>query len=231
VLGRLFIVTWLLLAVIITNAFQGSLTSYLAVPKYLPEINTLKSLDKSGLGIILSPGINALLTLDENDKVMTNLWRKFIKHEMKRNKFGVVPDRIAMKRDVAGIFNDLSAVYYLRNNRYIKDGHPMLHRVQETILSSYSVYAVPRHSPFLRRFNVIIGRLVEAGLQRKWIGDTMQRAALDGEITPVSHPHAAEPATLGLTHLQTAFYILLIGLLCSTLVFVLQHTLQVLKRM
>jgi hypothetical protein len=79
----------------------------------------------------------------------------------------------------------------------------------------------------LPRFNAIIGRLVEAGLQRKWIGDTMHRAALDDKITPVSHPHATEPAPLSLTHLQTAFYLLLIGLLCSTLVFVLQHIVQV----
>jgi hypothetical protein len=262
VLGRLFIVTWLLLAIIITNAFQGSLTSYLAVPKYLPEINTLKNLDKSGLGIFVSVGVKSYLALDENDKIMTNLWRKFIKHD--RN-FSAVCDRIARKRDVAGMFKDLSTRFYLSNNRYITDGHPMLHKVQEDILSVYSAYAVPRHpvslqcirstntscpstvhtqyqhilsvysayavprhSPFLPRFNAIIGRLFEAGLQRKWIGDTMHRSALDGKITPVSHPHASEPVPLGLTHLQTAFYLLLIGLLCSTLVFVLQHIMQVL---
>ena len=75
-LGRLFIVTWLLLAMIITNAFQGSLTSFLAVPKYLPEINTLKSLDESGLGVYASPGIKSSFTLDFGDKIMTDLWRK-----------------------------------------------------------------------------------------------------------------------------------------------------------
>jgi hypothetical protein len=223
--GRLCTVTRLLFAIIITNAFQGFLTSYLAVPRYLPEINTLKSLDKSGLGIFVTPGVRSCLTLDENDKIMAKLWRQLIKHD--RN-FSVVAYRIARKKDVAGMFRDLTASSYLRNKRYMKDGHPMLHSVRQNILSVYSVCAVPRHSPFLPRFDVIIGRLLEAGLQQKWIGDTVHRAALDCKISPVSHPHAAKPAPIGSTHLQTAFYILLIGLLCSTLVFIIQHTVQVL---
>ena len=137
-------------------------------------------------------------------------------------------DRMVEKRDSACILNELTAQLYLRNSRYTKDGYPMLHRVQENILSVYGVYALPRHSPFLPRFNVIIGRLVEAGLQRKWIGDSLHRAALVGNITPVALPHVAEPAPLGLSHLQTAFYLLIIGLLCSTVVFIFQHIMQVL---
>jgi hypothetical protein len=224
ILGRVFIVTWLLLAIVIINAFQGSLTSYLAVPKYLPEINTIKKLDKSGLGIFVSPGVKYFLTLDVNDKIMSNLWRKF-KH---RVNISISADRIARERDMAGMFYELNARYYLRNKLYVKDGYPLLHRVQENILSVYSVYAVPRHSPFLHRFNAIIGRLVEAGLQVKWIEDSLHRATLDGRLTAVSNSHAAEPAPLGLAHLQTAFYFLMFGLLCSTLVFLLQRKMQAL---
>ncbi|GFG34065.1 hypothetical protein Cfor_11409 [Coptotermes formosanus] len=127
---------------------------------------------------------------------MAKLWRQFIKHD--RN-FSAVADRIARKQDVAGMLRDLTASFYLRNKRYMKDGHPMLHSVRQNILSVYSVYDVPRRSPFLARVDVIIGRLLEAGLQQKWIGGTVHRAALDGKISPVSHPHAAEPAPLSLT--------------------------------
>ncbi|KDR19584.1 uncharacterized protein LOC110829827 [Zootermopsis nevadensis] len=217
VLERVFIITWVLVGIIITNAFQGSFTSYLAVPKYLPEIDSLQQLDESGLGIFVSPLVNSYMTLDINDEIMTNLWRKF---KYDRN-YGLIADRVAWKRDMGAIFNELSFSYYLRSSRYVKDGRPLLHRVKENILSIYSVYSVPRHSPFLPRFNVIISRLVESGFQIKWISDSLHRAALEGEITPVSSFQAAEPAPLSLTHLQTAFYILAIGLLSSTLVFML----------
>jgi hypothetical protein len=216
ILDRVFIITWVLLGIIITSAFQSSFSSYLAVPKYLPEINTLKQLDESGLGIFVSPAVNSYMTLDINDEIMKNLWRKF-KYE--RNS-SLITDWVAWKRDMGAMCNQLSVRYYLRNGRYIKDEHPLLHRVKENILSIYSVYSVPRHSPFLPRFNVVISRLVEAGLQMKWTSDSLHQAALKGKMTPVSTFQAAEPAPLSLTHLQTAFYLLAIGLLCSTLIFI-----------
>jgi hypothetical protein len=218
ILERVFIITWVLLGIIVTNSFEGSLASYLAVPKYLPEINTLEQLDISGLEIFVSPAINTYLTLDTNDKIMTNLWRKF----KYKSSYSVMIDRLAWKRDVGAIFNEINARYYLRSVQYVKDGYPLLHRVKENILSIYNVYSVPRQSPFLPRFNVIVSRLVEAGLQIKWNRDSLHQAALNGVITPVSTVQAAEPAPLSLTHLQTAFYLLAIGLLCSTLIFVAQ---------
>jgi hypothetical protein len=207
-----------LLGIIITNAFQGSLTSYIAVPKYLPEINTLKQLDKSELGIFVSPAVESYLTLDKNDKIMANLWRKF---KPKRNH-SLTANCLPLKLGMAELLNDYSARYYLRSKRYIKDGYPLLHRVKENVLSIYSVYGVPRHSPFLPRFNVIISRLVEAGLQMKWNSDSLHQALLNGSIVAVSSFQTANPVPLSLTHLQTAFYLLIAGLFCSAVVFVLQ---------
>jgi hypothetical protein len=213
-----FIITWILLGIIITNTFQGSLTSYIAVPKYLPEINTLKQLDKSGLGIFVSPVIESYLTLDKNDKIMANLWRKF----RPRPNHSVTANCLNLKDGMAELLNDYSARYYLRSKQYIKEGYPLLHRVKQNVLSIYSVYGVPRHSPLLPRFNVIISRIVEAGLQMKWNSDSSNRELLNGSIIAVSSFQTADPAPLSLMHLQTAFYLLISGLFCSTLIFILQ---------
>lgn len=218
ILGRVFIITWILLGIIITNAFQGSLTSYIAVPKYLPEINTLKQLDKSGLGIFVSPVIESYLTLDENDKIMANLWRKF---KPKRNH-SLTANCLHLMEGMAELLNDYSARYYLRSKQYVTEGYPLLHRVKQNVLSIYSVYGIPRHSPLLSRFNVIIGRIVKAGLQMKWNSDSLHQALLNGSIFAVSSFQTADPAPLSLMHLQTAFYLLISGLFCSTVVFILQ---------
>ncbi|PNF26234.1 hypothetical protein B7P43_G02663 [Cryptotermes secundus] len=217
-LGRVFIITWILLGIIMTNAFQGSLTSYIAVPKYLPEINTLKQLDKSGLEIFVSPVIESYLTLDKDDKIMVNLWRKF----KPKPNHSLTAKCLPLKEGMAELLNDYSARYYLRSKQYVEEGYPLLHRVKQNVLSVYSVYGVPRHSPLLLRFNVIIGRIVEAGLQMKWNSDSLHQALLNGSIFAVSSFQTADPAPLSLTHLQTAFYLLISGLLCSTVVFILQ---------
>ncbi|XP_033608951.1 uncharacterized protein LOC117282628 [Cryptotermes secundus] len=113
----------------------------------------------------------------------------------------------------------------VNENRDVDTGHfPLSSHVCMimTIVMSSSVYGVPRHSPLLLRFNVIIGRIVEAGLQMKWNSDSLHQALLNGSIFAVSSFQTADPAPLSLTHLQTAFYLLISGLLCSTVVFILQ---------
>jgi hypothetical protein len=219
IVARMFILTWILLGIIITSAFQGSLTSYIAVPKYLPEIDTLQQLDKSGLGIFVSPAIESYLTLDKDDEIMVSLWRKF---ETKRHH-SLTARCLHLRDDMAELLNDYSIRYYLRSKQYIKEGYPLLHRVKQNVLSIYSVYGVPRHSSLLPRFNTIISRIVEAGLQIKWNGDSSHNALLNGSILAVSRFQAADPAPLSLTHLQTAFYLLISGLFCSTVVFILQR--------
>jgi hypothetical protein len=218
IVERVFIITWVLVGIIITNTFQGSLTSYIAVPKYLPEINTLQELDTSGLGIFVSPAIESYLTLDKNDKIMVNLWRKF---KTKRHH-SLTASCLNLKEDMAELLNDYSSRYYLRSKQYIKEGYPLLHRVRQNVLSIYSVYGVPRHSPFLPRFNTIISRTVESGLQTKWNGESSHNALLNGSIFVVSRFQAADPTPLSLSHLQTAFYLLIFGLFCSTVIFILQ---------
>jgi hypothetical protein len=218
IVGRVFILTWILLGIIITSAFQGSLTSYIAVPKYLPEINTLQQLDKSGLGIFVSPVIESYLTLDKDDKIMVNLWRKF---KPKRHH-SLTASYLHLKEGMSELLNDYSSRYYLRSKQYIKEGYPLLHRVKQNVLSIYSVYGVPRHSPLLPRFNTIISRIVESGLQIKWNGDSSHNALLNGSILAVPRFQAADPAPLSLTHLQTAFYLLISGLFCSIVIFILQ---------
>jgi hypothetical protein len=46
---------------------------------------------------------------------------------------------------------------------------------------------------------------MEGGLQRKWIGGCLHRAALDGNFNPVAHIQTSEPAPIAISHLQTAF--------------------------
>jgi hypothetical protein len=217
-LGRVYIATWLFMAVIITNTYQGCLTSYLAVPKHLKEINTLKQLDKSGLGIFVVPGVQSYLAVNGDDKTMRNLWRKF-KYE---TNYSLIYNSLVQKTDMGILSSDNFAQYFLINGPFIKDGEPLLHKVKENIMFLFTVYNVPRHSPFLPRFNVIITRLLEAGLLMKWNRDSVRQAALNGYIKTASDVLAADPTPLSLTHLQTAFYMLIFGLFCSTLIFVSQ---------
>ncbi|KAJ9574022.1 hypothetical protein L9F63_008595 [Diploptera punctata] len=201
-LERLYIILWLFYGIIITSAFQGSLTGVLSVPKYLMNINTLKALGDSKVGVFVYQGISSILNLDPSDKTMVRLWKKF---NIQEDYFGAF--RYIITHDDMG---------YLKCSR--KDGYPLLHKVQENILTSYNAYEVPSNSPYLDTLNKVIMRLTEGGFQHKWFRDVMYQFLLMGEVIEENITQNTKPSPLKLKHMQTAFYILFVGLSVSLLV-------------
>ncbi|PSN31720.1 Ionotropic receptor 875 [Blattella germanica] len=215
---RLYIIVWVMFGIIITSSFQGSLTSFLSVPKYLKDINNLHELDMSGFKLIVYEGIDSIISLNPDDYIMKRLWNKF----KYLSDFTMVPDMMIKTQNTGCMFNEYSARYFHRMKKYTKDGYPLLHWVKENILTSYSVYEVPRNSRYLHKFNVVITRLVESGIRRKWDNDVLYQAMLQGNITNEVSPKTARIQSLSLYHMQTAFYILSIGLFGSLLEFAIE---------
>ena len=215
-LERVSIIIWLFYGIIMTSAFQGSLTSFLTVPKYLKDINTLKELATSRIGLYAYAGIESFLEFDESDITLANLWKKFT---LSGNYIEVII-YVAEHDDMGFMMNDYSMKLMLRQTMFIKDGDPLLHQVEENIRTAYNAYEVPRNSPYLDTFNFVIRRLSEAGLQGKWFRDTMFMYLVYGNITDESTFKSAKTSPLSLKHMQTPFYILSIGIIVSFVIFI-----------
>ncbi|XP_068081108.1 ionotropic receptor 93a isoform X2 [Anabrus simplex] len=212
---RIFEIFWVFFSLIITSLYQGSLASYLVLPKYLPDINTLQQLDESGLGIYIYPGIDSYIKIDESNSLLVNLAEKL---EIGDEDLSVICDNIVRLGNISGIMDYHSAKYYISLPKYRKNEYPLLHLMSECVMPAYVVYEVPLESLFLHRFNTLVQRMVEGGLFGKWHKDTILRKIL-GENLQVD-ANKTHPKILSLSHLQSAFYLLLLGLSFSLLVII-----------
>lgn len=99
-------------------------------------------------------------------------------------------------------------------------GNPLLHVAKEDFGLVYAGYVVPKISPYLKRMNSIILRMVEAGFRDKWQSmDSESVQSLDVEcLTTVE--------VLTINHLQSVFYLLFLGLCVSIACFIKERSLD-----
>ncbi|GLG97601.1 Protein of unknown function, partial [Gryllus bimaculatus] len=128
---RLLAIAWLLFGLVVTNAFQGSLTSYLAVPKYLPDIDTVAALKASGKIIWSHPAIAPSVVSSYpilKDQIRLNLTLDGLAE-------------IAIRYDVACISNSYSAKYDVsRAKNHDADEQPLAHVMRQPVARVFMVY-------------------------------------------------------------------------------------------
>lgn len=198
--------------------FQAYLTTAYSTITHLPDIKTLEELDQSGLRIATKNddifGINNTGVAKRlSDRIDYN------HHESM--------DTAAAKRHVIVVQVKLDAQLLIRLNYSYSDGEPMLHIVEECPRSYHSSYLTYKGYPFFDRINKFFQATVEAGLNYKWYYDTqfslllkIRQSESDNEITKM----------LSLKDFQTAFILLVHGLLLSIVVFCCEYTYIRLKR-
>ncbi|CAG2065140.1 unnamed protein product, partial [Timema podura] len=202
--AKFFFLSWSTYSLIMTNAFQGSLTSYLAVPQFLPEIDTLEQLDGTDLVLKVYPNSARSLDPDNSSEMLIRLSRKF---EDIRD-ITTLYDSVAFEGVTAVMATFGKATYLRRMTRYHRDGYPLLHLMSEPLVTQLISYCVPKHSVFLPRFNEIIGRVFEAGLPDKWFKDVIHQRTLVGVLSLEENLQTHKARTvLTLLHMQTPFYL------------------------
>lgn len=93
---------------------------------------------------------------------------------------------------------------------------------QEGVLSSRSyglAYLMPSHSIFIEPFNYYVGLFTQSGLINKWNDETMYLFRLENNLINREYLQS-RTKILTLSHLQTAFYILFIGSVLSSVAFI-----------
>jgi hypothetical protein len=219
--GRIFFFTWMYSSVVLTTMYQSFLITSLVVPQFYKDINTLDDFDESGLRLVMFPGIKESALLDTLNPLRARLNKKTI---ITTQNFSTCLYNLIRYRDRGCAFNKLSAEWTVRQKQYFTNGVPQLHVVGECLSWYVEVYEVSRESPFLPYFNVLISRAIESGLFKKWRDD------VHSIVTPKERwkfPASNQKVILQLSHFQAAFFILIIGLLISTFVFLWEIGLSV----
>jgi hypothetical protein len=138
--------------------------------------------------------------------------------------------RLIERKDFATIFDSFHAEYF-RTRLLFRNIHVQVCTLQEDITFLMGSMYMAKGNPLIHRFNEIIFRTFEAGLIEKWLNDFMSSPRLDDHPIDDDDTNFSDFATNELNtdyssfspvHLQVVFYVLLIGHIISTFVFLVE---------
>ncbi|GLV40573.1 Ionotropic receptor 10a [Carabus blaptoides fortunei] len=188
----------------------GSLYNSYSKTLYFRDINTLEELDKSGIQIVTSSTSMIEVFGNDTNPIMQRLKNKILLYNTSSL------DMAANSRNLAAFErkNDASIKVKTEYTR-VSDGMEMLHVMNECPWSYYVTYIVPRGSPYLPVFDMLITTFREAGLISKWSRDTTDAFILEKRVPPTMASDILKPFTL--SDMQTAFFLLSFGLIIAML--------------
>lgn len=198
---KALLVIWIYASMIFNVAFQCSLTSIIITPKYEKNIDTLKELYESKYKIMINP--YHIKNVPEFSKLREKM---IVEYE------SAILDKL-MRGDTDKAYAvQLSIAEAIVSEKYVGN-LPVYHIVEEYLVPGLSIYVFPVKSPYLSAADKYLLMDQQFGISafNKKTPILTKTSDSDGEDVP-----------LNLDHLQTAFYILFIGYIASTIAFILE---------
>ncbi|XP_029161062.1 uncharacterized protein LOC114932827 [Nylanderia fulva] len=214
---RILLSGLLLSNITVAGFFTGLLYNSFAHDMYYPDIDTLRDLDTSGLTIALaSRSLNDIFDDDINSTLMRSLRSKL------RYGENAVPNA-AYYRNGSGLAK--GNYFPAFNEQYVDvNGNSLIHLVKECPGTFFLSYLLPKNSILQEAINVLIGQLNQAGLTLLWSkkdiqSQTVKERALSKEKLVKNELRTNSFVPFNLSDVQSSFYMLLLGLFISTIVF------------
>jgi hypothetical protein len=220
---RIFFIAWVWYAVAMTTVYQAYFVGLLVNPGFEKSITTLNELIQSGIEYGYPVEMDILTFSDPLYKIITKN-RKICKSVYK------CLQRLIERKDFATIFDNCRAEYF-RTRLLFHNIHVQVCTLQEDITFLMGSMYMAKGNPLLPIFNEIISRMFEAGLIKKWMNNFMSSPKLDDHPIDDDDTNFTDFATnelntdyltFSLFHLQVVFYVLLIGHIISTFVFLVE---------
>lgn len=195
-------ITWLYVCIVLGVAFQSTLTGMMVTPKYEKELDTLHELREHKVDIVVN-------VFHSNNVPESS----YPKRHLVPGEDNVVMHRLLKKDTSSSYALQISLAEELIGK---SSGPEVFHMVREHLVPGLSSYHFPTKSPYLDEVNTYLlyeeqFRLSQFEYNKSDIGDTAaKRSGGSGNIS------------LSMSHLQGAFYILIIGNCCGILVFLVE---------
>lgn len=201
------LVFWMWIAMVLRNSYQGSLVSFLTRIDYDDKITTMRDMLDIGLRFSgTSKTVEILKDVDE--EIVEEIRQKF--HLLDSNdQFNALVERIAFKEDRSTVLHLRDWVARFNRKNVLKG---KLNMLKQTYGSQIITMAIQKFSPLREAFDKWIYRITEAGLIDKWVDEFYQLQSVS-ENTPV---------VLQIRHLTGAFIILFLGVIMSSIMFIVE---------
>jgi hypothetical protein len=205
--ARAFFLLWSFYCLQINNAYQSSLIGFLTNPGHLPRINDIDDLLESGIELGVHTGLTYHFN-DTSDPRNKRILKSHVDCNVETNH--VCLDRMAYRGDlaVAGGRTGLEFISYIK---YMKNGKPLYVPFKDNIREGHMVIYLTKGSILLKRINSIVLRLQNSGLIDRWFNDIGRKFGKHFNEAPTNDGFCV----LTMSHLQGAFYLLLLGVLLS----------------
>lgn len=207
---RLFLIACMVFNIIIVGSFQGQLVNSFSRYSYYPDIDTLEDFEKSGMTILAASKSTGNIFGDDGTHLMKELNKKIVI----ANRSGIIK---AMSE------GNMVATFERKTDARLRiimyDAENAIHICEECPRSYYFTYIVPKGSPYLHVFNIVITLLRESGLVTKWKNDVIDGLIIHERIKR-TYPTTERNKQFSMSNLQIPFYILVIGHILALIVFI-----------
>jgi TM2 domain-containing membrane protein YozV len=191
---------WLTYSLAINTVFQTYVTTYIVDPGHRYQIDSVDEIMESGLEVYV---IDFLYEL---------LGDYLVKHPKSWRKCGKALQCLKTATTSPGVVM-LSGKVFAEYNSKELNCEFKYHKSSSNLLHFHIVMALKKGSPYLERINRIIRRLVEGGYPGKFFKDVTKEKRLRclSELD--------QYVSMSLDQLQSAFVVMLVGMLISLLLF------------
>ncbi|XP_069942931.1 ionotropic receptor 21a-like [Cherax quadricarinatus] len=211
---RSYFIMWVWYGMLLTVVYRSSLTAFLTIPLQQPPINTLQQLVGSSLPAWGATGLTFKKILEENpDPTVQRLALRYL--PVTDASQGIL---LTAQGKYAMMENRQFLQYVIATNYTNQFGEETLHVMKECFLPFRIGMAMPKQAPYKPNFDIIVTRVVEAGLVGKWLREVLFMSRRRGSTAAQDTTNTA----FTLDNLQGAWLLLGSGLLISLVVFLLE---------
>jgi hypothetical protein len=201
-----------------STVFQAFLTTYLIDSGYKTPIHNLDELFASGIKLAYIPDFNFIFEIGEETELS-----KIQRYLVNCPAFSVCVKWAKYYKNVSIILADITAeLNYAIGDFVGKNSKPLLCKLEYGVVVPASLTMLMFHGdPLMGRVNDIIDRVVEAGLYNYWI--SLEFNLLKLEYRKIFMVDLLDDYySFDIYHLQTVFYLLLMGWCLSAVCFMFE---------
>ena len=199
---RVVFLIWILYCFAISTVYQTFLTTFLVDPGLQHQLSSNEEVINSGMEYgAPSPILPVIPEL------------KGYPHLKHCDDYKDCQNRVAFQRDFCYVYSTISMEFIIASTYTDSNGKPLICSFEEVISPQLIIISVPKGYVMSDRFNKVILHLLQGGILDQWFRDIKYTTFLSSAAQTSLQDD--EYVKLSLLHMQSAVYILLLGLILS----------------
>ncbi|KAJ9599961.1 hypothetical protein L9F63_009789 [Diploptera punctata] len=214
-IAQMFFIIWVIFCLVVSSAYQSFLIGYMTNPGHLPSIQNTKELVDSGINFGIINGLEFMLKAEMPNPEIEQILSSYSPCNPYNLTYCL--DRMSYVNDFA-LLGGRVGLEFKAYVSYTHNGKTLYVPFHDNLQEGYMSFSFQKGHLLLERFSMTIMRLQGAGVIDKWIDEIRHKYGkwFNKELSEKDFN------VLSMSHVQGAFYLLLLGIILSTVCFILE---------